>query len=162
MPEAPKNLKDLYSADLRDLWSANDQMQRIVQAFGQKATDEKVRQLFEHSVSGIAQHTQALREMSGSSEPSPCPGMQGLVQEATKHALESELPPPLRDLEMIAQYQRMSHYGMAGFGTVAAYAEALGLRDQAQQLRSIVSNIYKGDEYASELAERAQRAVASS
>jgi len=159
MPAAPKTLKELYTADLRDLWSANDQMQRVVQAFSQKASDAKVRQLFEHSVSGIAQHTQVLRDMAEASDASPSPGMQGLVQEATKHALESDLPPQLRDLEMITQYQRMSHYGMAGFGTAAAYADALGLRDQAQQLRAIVASIYKGDEYASELAESAQRAA---
>jgi ferritin-like metal-binding protein YciE len=83
-----------------------------------------------------------------------------LVQEATQHALESDLPPVLRDLEMITQYQRMSHYGIAGFGTAAAYAEALGLNDQAQKLRSIVSDIYKADEYSSQLAESAQRAAA--
>jgi ferritin-like metal-binding protein YciE len=160
MPAAPKNLKELYTADLRDLWSANDQMQRIVQAFSQKATDEKVRQLFERSVSGIAQHTQALRDMVDASDASPCAGMQGLVHEATQHALESDLPPVLRDLEMITQYQRMSHYGIGGFGTAAAYAEALGLNDQAQKLRSIVSDIYKADEYSSQLAESAQRAAA--
>jgi ferritin-like metal-binding protein YciE len=75
MPAAPKTLKELYTADLRDLWSANDQMQRIVQAFGQKATDGKVRQLFERSVSGIAQHTQALRDIVDASDASPCAGM---------------------------------------------------------------------------------------
>ena len=85
--------------------------------------------------------------------------MQGLVQEATKHALQSDLPPQLRDLEMVAQYQRMSHYGLAGFGTVAAYAEALGMSEEAGKLKSIVSDIYKADEYSSSLAESAQRAV---
>jgi ferritin-like metal-binding protein YciE len=160
---APKDLRELYTAGLRDLWSANDQMQRVVQAFAQRAADEKVRQLFEHSVPRIAQHTQALRELavgSGTGEASPCPGMQGLVQEATDHALESDLPPLLRDLEMLAQYQRMSHYGIAGFGTVAAYADALGLQDQAQRLREIVADIYRGDDYASQLAVSAQRAAA--
>ncbi len=112
------------------------------------------------STSGIAQHTQALRAMMDADSDSPCPGMEGLVQEATKHALESDLPPPLRDLEMVAQYQRMSHYGLAGFGTVAAYAEALGLDDQATKLKSIVSDIYRADEYSSSLAESAQKAVA--
>ncbi len=88
--------------------------------------------------------------------------MQGLVQEATQHTLESDLPPPLRDLEMIAQYQRMSHYGVAGFGTVAAYAEALGMREEATKLKSIVLDIYKADEYSSSLAEGVQRAAAQS
>jgi len=159
MAAAPSNLKELYTADMRDLWSANDQMQKIVQAFSDKATDPKLKQLFGQSVSGIAQHTQALRAMVDADSDSPCPGMQGLVQEATQHALESDLPPQLRDLEMIAQYQRMSHYGLAGFGTVAAYAEALGMGEEANKLKSIVSDIYKADEYSSSLAESAQKAA---
>ncbi len=159
MAAAPSTLKELYTADLRDLWSANDQMQTVVQQFSDKATDPKLKQLFERSVSGIAQHTQALRVMTGADGDSPCPGMQGLVQEATQHALQSDLPPQLRDLEMVAQYQRMSHYGLAGFGTVAAYAEALGMTEEAGKLKSMVSDIYKADEYASSLAESAQKAA---
>ncbi len=159
MATAPKNLKELYTADMRDLWSANDQMQKIVQSFGEKATDPKLKQLFEQSVSGISQHTQALRALMDANSDSPCPGMQGLIQEAKQHALESDLPPQLRDLEMIAQYQRMSHYGIAGFGTVAAYAEALGMSEEVSKLKSIVSDIYKADEYSSSLAEAAQKAA---
>jgi hypothetical protein len=63
-------------------------------------------------------------------------------------------------VELITQYQRMSHYGLAGFGTAAAYAEALGMTEEAKKLKSIVSDIYKADEYSSHLAESAQRAAA--
>jgi ferritin-like metal-binding protein YciE len=162
MAAAPSNLKDLYIADVRDLWSANDQMQRIMKAFSEKASNEKLKELFQKSVTGVSQHTQSLRELVQGDESSPCAGMQGLVQEATIHALESDLDPTLRDLEMIAQYQRMSHYGLAGFGTAAAYAESLGLTDQAQKLRSIVSDIYKADEYSSQLAHLSQQAAQQS
>src|SRR3954466_272639 len=104
MAAAPSNLKELYTADMRDLWSANDQMQRLMQAFADKATDPKLKQLFEHSVSGIGQHTQALRAMIDAESASPCAGMQGLIREATQHALESDLLSHLRDLELITQY----------------------------------------------------------
>ncbi len=70
---APSNLKELYTADMRDLWSANDQMQKIVQAFSDKATDPKLKQLFGKSVAGIGQHTQALRTMMNANSDSPCP-----------------------------------------------------------------------------------------
>ncbi len=159
MPAAPTNLKEIYTADLRDLWSANDQMQKILQSFSDKATDPKLKELFKKSVDGIARHTNTLRGMGDMDNASPCPGMQGLVQEATQHALESDLKPNLRDLEMIAQYQRMSHYGLAGFGTVAAYAKALGMTEQADTLKSIVSEIYQADEYASSVAQGAQKAA---
>ena len=159
MATAPRNLKELYTADMRDLWSANDQMQKVVQSFGEKATDPKLKQLFEQSVTGIGQHTQALRALMDADSDNSCPGMQWLIQEAKQHALESDLPPQLRDLGMIAQYQGMSHYGLAGYGTVAAYAEALGMSEEAKKLKSIVSDIYKTNEYSSSVAEAAQKAA---
>ena len=54
----------------------------------------------------------------------------------------------------------MSHYGLAGFGTAAAYAKALGRLDDENTLKSIVADIYKGDEIASRLAERLEAAAA--
>jgi Domain of unknown function (DUF892) len=86
--------------------------------------------------------------------------MEGLVAEAKKHALEGEFDGQLRDIVIIAQYQRMSHYGLAGFGTAAAYANALGMNDDAAKLKSIASDIYKADEYTSKLAERSEQAAA--
>ncbi|WP_163414044.1 DUF892 family protein, partial [Escherichia coli] len=59
----------------------------------------------------------------------------------------------LRDVEIIAQYQRMSHYGLAGFGSAAAYAKALGRSEDEQKLKQAVAEIYEGDEIASQLAE---------
>ncbi len=60
---------------------------------------------------------------------------------------------PVLDALIIAQYQRMTHYGIAGFGTAAAYAEALGRKDDAAQLNRATKEIYGGDEYATTLAE---------
>src|SRR5689334_24411658 len=72
--------------------------------------------------------------------------MEGLVHEARKHIFEEAIGDGvLKDLLILAQYQRMSHYGLAGFGTAAAYAKALGRSDDTAALQSIVSNIYRGD-----------------
>ncbi len=80
--------------------------------------------------------------------------MQGLVEEATKHTSE-EAPKkgPVRDAVIIAQYQRMTHYGIAGFGTAAAYAKALGLKDDTRSLKDATKEIYLGDEFGTRLAE---------
>ena len=84
--------------------------------------------------------------------------MEGLVTEARKHSSE-EAPQDgkLLDIVIIAQYQRMAHYGLAGFGSAAAYAKALGKSDDEQKLKQAVSEIYKGDEFASQLAENLQQ-----
>lgn len=53
----------------------------------------------------------------------------------------------------------MSHYGLAGFGTAAAYAKALGLADEEADSKKAVSDIYRGDEHASKLAEAVEQAA---
>jgi ferritin-like metal-binding protein YciE len=158
-------LKDVYIEELRDLWSANDQMQRVMQSLSDKASDATLKQLLARSVSGIGQHTASLKSIleaqGGNVGKDHCKGMEGLVAEAKKHALEGEFEGQLQDIVIIAQYQRMSHYGLAGFGTAAAYANALGMNDDAAKLKSIASDIYKADDYTSKLAERSEQAAAA-
>jgi ferritin-like metal-binding protein YciE len=155
------DLKTLYEEELGDLWSANDQMQRIVAKMAEQASAEPVKKLLEKSVDGIAKHTATIQSMveAYGGKKDHCRGMEGLVEEAKKHALDTPLDPEMRDLELIAQYQRMSHYGLAGFGTATAYADVLGLTEDAQKLKQIVSDIYRADEYSSQLAMSAEQSI---
>jgi len=161
---SPSSLKDVYIDEMRDLWSANDQMQGVMQTLSQKASDSKLKEMLTKSIDGIGKHTATLKSMvetqGGNVGKEHCKGMEGLVAEAKKHAIEPEMDGKLRDLVIISQYQRMSHYGLAGFGTASAYAGALGLKDEAAKLKSIVSDIYKADEYTSKLAEHSEQAAA--
>lgn len=160
-----QNLKSLYIEELQDLWSANDQMQRFVQQMCTEAEDRRLSEGFKQSAEGIGKHTAALKKLiaqaGGEQKPETCKGMEGLVKEATKH-VQTESPDrnELKDIVMIAQYQRMSHYGLAGFGTAAAYAKALGRDSEHQELRKMVSEIYKADVYASHFAEQAEAEAA--
>ena len=154
----PETLHDIYIDELKDLWSANDQMLKVVKKITTKAKDPALKDMLARSHEGITKHTAVLKELiAGQDEKvskEHCKGMEGLVAEATKHVLE-EGPGkgPVLDVLIIAQYQRMSHYGIAGFGTAAAYAKALGLKDDNKKLRDATKEIYGGDEYMTKLAE---------
>ena len=154
----PEDLKDLYTDELKDLWSANDQMQRVLKKIASKASDAKLKEMLANSQTGISKHTDVVKELiAGQGEKvskEHCKGMEGLVAEATKHIIE-EGPKkgPLLDAVVIAQYQRMTHYGIAGFGTAAAYAKALGLEEDNQKLGDATKEIYGGDEFMNQLAE---------
>ncbi|SFP69638.1 ferritin-like domain-containing protein [Sphingomonas rubra] len=154
----PENLKDVYVDELKDLWSANDQMLKVLKKITPKASDAKLKEMLAASYEGITKHTAVLKELiAGQDEKvskEHCKGMEGLVAEATKHVLE-EGPEkgPVLDVLIVAQYQRMTHYGIAGFGTAAAYAKALGLKDDNKKLRDATKEIYSGDEYMTQLAE---------
>ena len=156
---APENLRDLYVDELKDLWSANDQMQRTVKKLVTRAKDEQLKGLLNRSIEGIGKHTGTLKTLieaqDGKLSKEHCKGMEGLVEEANKHTIGEEAPKkgPVRDAQIIAQYQRMSHYGLAGFGTAAAYAKSLGLKKDEKLLKQATKEIYLADEFGTRLAE---------
>lgn len=159
---APESLKDVYADELKDLWSANDQMTQVVKTMAEKAHDPKLKQTLESSIQGITKHADTLKALLADAdeevEKEHCKGMEGLVKEAVKHTTkEAPEDGDLLDIVIVSQYQRMSHYGIAGFGSAAAYAEALGMKDHVSKLKAIVADIYKSDEYASKLAEKTEK-----
>ena len=154
----PDTLKDIYIAELKDAWSANDQMQRALTKIIPKATDLTLQAMLATSQSGIFRHTNVLKDLIAEAGEAlsrdHCRAMEGVVSEATKQIFDDgPAPGPLLDVIIIAQYQRMTHYGIAGFGTAAAYAKALGLDDDHRRLGETTGEIYGSDEYMTKLAE---------
>ena len=160
MADKPEDLNDLYTDELKDLWSANDQMSRVLKKITSKASDPKLKDMLSKSQDGIAKHTDLLKQLlekhGEKVKKEHCKGMEGLVAEATKHVLdEGPGKGPVLDALIIAQYQRMTHYGIAGFGTAAAYSKALSFAEDAKQLSDATKEIYGGDQFMSQLAETA-------
>lgn len=154
------NLSELYVDELKDLWSANDQMAKALKKIGPKATHPKLKEAINNSLDGLAKHTELLKKMiSAQGEEvakEHCKGMEGLAAEALKHTVQDgPVPGSVLDASIIAQYQRMTHYGITGFGTVAAFAKALKLDDDVKQLKAAVKEMYSSDELMTELAEAA-------
>ena len=155
---APTNLSDCYIEELADLWSANDQMKNIVGDLADAAGDKSLAERLKASAGGIEKHTKTIKSLlddCGENSKEHCKGMEGLVKEARKHVLDADIEDTdVRDVVIVAQYQRMCHYGIAGFGTAKAFAEALGKKEHVSKLDAITSDIYDADENMSDLAER--------
>lgn len=160
------NLQELYIDELKDLWSANDQMARALKKIAPVASHAKLKSMLESAQGGIAKHTELLRSLiqgqGGEVSKEHCRGMEGLAAEAIKHTIdEAPKSGPVLDAAIIAQYQRMTHYGITGFGTVAAFANALKLSDDNTRLKAAVKDMYNSDELMTELAEAAVNAAAA-
>jgi hypothetical protein len=82
----PESLKEVYHDELADLWSANDQMTKVVKMLAGKVHDDKLKALFEKSVVGINEHTKTIKSLleagGGEVAKEHCKGMEGLVKEA--------------------------------------------------------------------------------
>ena len=157
---APKNLSDCYVHELKDNWSANDQMEKAVRELADVTTESTLKERLTKSADAIAKHTETINSLlddCGESEKEHCKGMEGLVKEAKKHAIDADIENgEVRDVVIIAQDQRMCHYGICGFGTAKAFAEALGKSDHVSKLDSITADCYQADQNMSDLAERCQ------
>ena len=158
-------LQELYVDELKDLWSANDQMAKALKKIVPQASNEKLIDMLEKSQGGISGHTEILKELIEAQDEKlkkeHCKGMEGLVAEAIKHSVdEAPAEGPVRDAAIIAQYQRMTHYGITGFGTVAAFAKALGLADDADKLEAAVKDMHSADDLMTDIAESAVNAEA--
>ena len=154
------SLKELYIDELKDLWSSNDQMVRALGKIAPQASHAKLSAMLETSKQGITKHTELLKTLieshDGEVKKDHCKGMEGLVSEAIKHTVEdAPTKGPVLDAAIIAQYQRMTHYGITGFGTVAAFAKALKLPKDQEQLAAAVKDMYQSDELMTVLAEGA-------
>ncbi len=153
-------LQELYVDELKDLWSANDQMVRALKKISPHATNAKLKSLLEKSPDGIARHTEMLKTLiegqGGKVSKEHCKGMEGLVAEAIKHTIdEAPKKGAVLDAAIIAQYQRMTHYGITGFGTVAAFARALKAARDSDKLETAVKDMHQADDLMTEIAEAA-------
>jgi ferritin-like metal-binding protein YciE len=160
----PESLQDIFADELKDLWSANDQMAKSVKALAERAHDPKLKQTLESSYKGINKHADTLKTLLAESDeevkPEHCKGMAGLVSEAEKHTTkEAPKDGELLDIVILSQYQRMCHYGISGFGAAASYAKALGKKEHEATLKAVVADIYKADEYASKLGDKTAKAA---
>ena len=158
-------MQELYVDELKDLWSANDQMAKALTKITPKATNERLADMLVRSQRGISAHTEMLKVLIDAQnekvKKEHCKGMEGLVAEAVKHTLD-EAPEhgPVLDAAIIAQYQRMTHYGVTGFGTAAAFARALHLSGDSDKLEAAVKDMHTADDLMTEVAESAVNVAA--
>lgn len=143
-------LTDLYIDQLQDLYSANKQALTVTKELRNAATSSELRTALENGVVGISQGMEQVKSLIESHDADPtgefCKGMEGLATEAKAHAINADIADDdVRDASIIAQYQRMAHYAMAGYGTATAFAERLELKQDADVLRKCLADTRSGD-----------------
>ena len=53
---------------------------------------------------------------------------------------------------IIAQYQRLAHYAITGYGTLKAWAKRLDFKDDVKVLDDATASTYEGDETMTKIA----------
>ncbi len=150
-----KTLNDLFEHQLKDLYSAEDQLTKALPKMIENAKNSKLKKAFESHLEETKEHKKRIEEVCEELEIEPtgetCKAMQGLIKEAESF-LNEDASDDVKDAGIIAQAQRVEHYEIAGYGTVCTYAEELGLNDIAKKLKTTLDEEYGADDKFKELA----------
>lgn len=151
-----KTLKDLFIHQLKDLYSAEDQLVNALPEMAQKATDQKLQKAFEDHLEETKQHRQRIKEICEKLEVEydgeTCEAMEGLIKEA-KSFMKEDLDNDVLNAGLIAEAQRVEHYEISAYGTATRFAKELGYDDIAATLHSTLEEEYAADEKLTSIAE---------
>jgi ferritin-like metal-binding protein YciE len=151
---AEEGLKELYIDELKDLYSAENQLLKALPKMAKAATSEELSAGFEEHLEQTKGHVQRLetifKQLGESPKGKKCKGMEGLIEEGAE-AIE-EYEGALLDAALIGAAQRVEHYEMAGYGTVIAFAEELGESKHVSLLNETLEEEKETDEKLSGLA----------
>jgi ferritin-like metal-binding protein YciE len=130
-----KALKELFTDELKDIYSAENQLIKALPKMAKAATSDDLRAGFEAHLEQTKEHARRIEEICAELGEKPtgkkCAGMEGLIDEG-KETMD-EFEDDVLDAAMISAAQRVEHYEIAAYGTVRTYAELLG-HDRAVEL----------------------------
>jgi len=152
-----ETLKDLFHHELKDLWSAEDQLTKALPKMIDAATDKELQSALSDHLSVTRKQKKRIESISDDLGWGPrghrCKGMAGLIEEGSD-ILDDELPADVRDAAIIGAAQRVEHYEMAAYGTARTHAEKLGLYDAADELQKTLDEEGEADRALTRIAER--------
>ena len=132
---AAKSLQDLFVEELRDAYDGEKRLTKALPRMAKAAENEDLRAAFTSHLRETERHVQRLEQVFRTiGEPvrgKKCDGIIGIVEEG-KSAME-ELDGAVLDAALIAGAQRVEHYEIAAYGTLAYFAGLLG-NDRAKEL----------------------------
>jgi ferritin-like metal-binding protein YciE len=149
-------LKQLYIEELRDLYSAENQLLKALPKMAKGASSEELRLAFENHLDQTKVHVERLEEIFEGLDETPkgktCHGMKGLVEEGSE-ILEEDGEESVLDAGIIAAAQKVEHYEIASYGTVRTFAQLLGEDEAAESLQETLDEEGEADKLLTQLAQ---------
>jgi ferritin-like metal-binding protein YciE len=150
-----EGLKELYIDELRDLYSAENQILKALPRMAKAASSDELRQGFEEHLEQTKEHVARLEQIFGALDESPkgkkCMGMEGLLKEGAE-VMGEDFEEAVMDSALIGAAQRVEHYEIAAYGTAREFANLLGETEAASLLDETLNEEKETDEKLTDLA----------
>jgi ferritin-like metal-binding protein YciE len=152
-----QSLQDLYIHELKDLFSAENQLIKALPKMARAATSPKLMDGFRKHLEQTKEHAARLEQILDSHDETTrgpkCKGMEGLLKEGAE-MIKEDAEDDVRDAGLISAAQRVEHYEIAGYGTARTYAKLLGDNKGAKLLQQTLDEEGATDKKLTQLAER--------
>lgn len=148
-------LNNLLVHELRDLFSAENQLLDALPSMARAASNKELKEAFNDHLQETREQVNRLQSIFDRLKEKPggehCEAMEGLVEEGND-IIEAQGEPHVKDAALIAAAQRVEHYEIAGYGTAHAFAEIIGDSDSAQLLKETLQEEKAADKKLNKLA----------
>ncbi len=153
---AAKELKDLFEDSLKDIYWAEKALVKALPTMMKNATDEKLKKAIDNHITETEEQIDRLEEcfkaLGKKAQAKKCDAMQGLLDEG-KSIMEETEPGTVRDAGIIAAAQKVEHYEIATYGTLAAFAKVLQEEECLKFLLATLEEEKKCDELLTKVAD---------
>jgi len=157
MPNEPENpLQELLVDQLKDLYSAENQIIKALPKMAKNASNPELRAAFEAHLEETRMQVERLDQIAEEMgirtlKGKKCAGMEGLLEEGKE--IMQEFDEDVLDAGMIGAAQKVEHYEIAAYGTARTHANMLGLKKVARLLQQTLDEEGKTDKKLTQLAE---------
>ena len=133
---AAQTLHELFVEELRDMYDAEKRIIKALPKIARHAQSDELRTaLTEHlrqTEKQVTRLEQVFRSIDETPKGKKCDGMIGILEEGNT-AMEELEEGPVLDAALIAGCQKVKHYEIASYGTLAYFAELMG-HERAKEL----------------------------
>jgi ferritin-like metal-binding protein YciE len=151
-----ESLQDLFVENLKDLYSAENQILKSLPKVAKKVESDRLRQALEMHVKETEGQVQRLEKIFQKLGEKPtgkkCHGMEGLLEEA-KELMGEDVDAEVLDAGLIVDCQKVEHYEIAGYGSVVTFAKLLGDNESARLLAQTLDEEERADKKLTQIAE---------
>jgi ferritin-like metal-binding protein YciE len=149
-------LHDAWLDELRDLYNAEKQITKALPKMIKAANNATLSDAFEshlkETMNQIKRLEQVFEQMGETLRGKTCEGIAGILEEG-KNLMAEDFDEATTDATLIAAAQKVEHYEIASYGTVVAWAQAMGHDEAAELLQETLDEEEAADEKLTGLAE---------
>jgi ferritin-like metal-binding protein YciE len=152
-----KNLHEAFVEELKDLYSAESMLVDALPKMEKAASNDQLKQGFSKHHDETKKQRDRLDKIFDRMGTRPgnktCHGMEGILKEG-ELIMQKDMNKDVKDAALIAAAQKVEHYEISMYGTLATWADFMGENEIARMLKETLEEEKKTDQKLTEMAEK--------